>query len=167
MAARFLKWKNHKFIRYTAGNITMNQTAWTDFVTGGVLDMTLSRVVVGDVLKFTISAVVGNAAIDSFFDVVTLNPTGATPLNSFAGAGPVTAPGSPHYGPGGWYTTTNRQDTLTGDVFYIVVAGDISSAGRVTVRPRYASTATSARTLYASTANPMFIAVENKGPQAA
>lgn len=157
---RFRQSRAHKRIRYVSGSITLNQTAWTDLVAAGALDIVL-RAQVGDDLEYGLSGIIGNTAVESYFDVVTV--VSGAPVNSFAQAGPVVPIGTGAYGVSGWYTSASRQDTLSGSAWYTVVAGDLSG-GKVTLRPRYADSAATARTLFASANNPFLLTAKNLGP---
>lgn len=153
---RFQRARAFKFLHYTTGNINLTvNTNWTNVNTG--LDMAIEAQV-GDVLEYSINGLVDTGAGSAGLDVATI--VSAAPVNSFANAGAVTT-APPPYGVQGWPILASTSHEVSGSAFYTVVSGDISS-GTVTVRLRYQ--AAGSKTLYASTNNPLQVAVKNLGP---
>lgn len=154
---RFQRARAFRTARSTAGDITLNSTAWANVDTA--LDMTIEAQV-GDVLMYTPSALTGAQTVDTYFDVVTL--VSSAPLNSFAKAGAVEAsPGT--MGWQAWFCLPTALMTLSGPAWYTVVAGDIVS-GQVTTRLRYATFSATNRTLYRNANNPLAVMLHNLGP---
>lgn len=153
---RFQRARAFKFLRYTTGDITLStNTNWTNVQTG--LDMTIEAQV-GDVLEYHIGALYDAGAGSAGLDVATV--VSGSPVNSFANGGAVTT-APPPYGIQGWNVVASAGGHITGSAFYTVVNGDLSS-GLVTVRLRYQASGT--KLIYASTNNPLQVAIKNLGP---
>lgn len=148
-----------KMARRTSGDLTLNSTTWANVDTG--LDMTIAGQV-GDVLAYTISGRVDVETVAGFFDVVTV--VSAAAVNSFAER--AAAPGAVGAIVPAWRTdSTAERQTLSGPApFYTLVAGDITAAGLVTVRLRYATGTAANLTLKAVAGTPLDVAVQNLGP---
>ncbi len=131
--------------------------AWTNLDTG--MDITIAAQV-GDTLEASLSALVGSETVSAYFDVVTI--VSATPVNSFGKRGAVeTAAGFYIIG---WFCSNGVFTPLGAPVHYTVVAGDLVS-GLVTLRLRYATSAATNKTFYASgTTHIAEFCVSNRGP---
>jgi hypothetical protein len=151
----------NRYARYkrTSGNITLaaSLNVWANVDTGSDLTLNAST---GDVIEIVISALLQSAAVETFFDVVTL--VGGSPVNSFGFDAPPQNPGT-SFGIAGWYVNQNVQFGLSSSAFRTLVAGDISS-GTVTLRLRYAGTANTARTMSAAASQPFELWARNHGP---
>lgn len=142
----------------TSGNITLSSSlAWANVDTN--LDITLNASA-GDVIEYCVSGIVGSAAVEAYFDVVTI--VSGSPTNSF---GYDAAPANPttSYGVSGWFCLTGAVATIAGSAFRTLVSGDISS-GTVTLRLRYGMQNATTRTLNATTAQPLEVWARNLGP---
>lgn len=157
---RFIRSRSSVKARRTAGNLTLNSTAWSNVDTG--LDLTLNECQVGDEIVYGISALAGTENANVTLDVVTLVASTAT--NSFAERGPAVA--SPGKRLSGTYLAANINAAVNGPVPpYTVVAGDLTN-GQITLRLRYATATAAARTLYASADFPLDVWAWNIGPGA-
>ncbi len=140
----------------SSGNITMNSVNWANLDTG--MDITLAAQV-GDTLEASLFALIGNQAVDTYFDVATI--VAAAPVNSFVKRGAVTTAPPPY---GNWYALTGAWTNLGVPIHYTVVTGDLSS-GLVTLRLRYATLTATNRTFHADGTNyTAEFCVKNLGP---
>jgi hypothetical protein len=142
----------------TTGTLTLNSNvAWANVDTG--IDLTLNASA-NDVIEYAISAFVVAAAVELYFDVVTV--VAGNPVTSFAlDATPANPPTS--YGVQGWLSPQSVQANLSGSAFRTLSAGDIST-GTVTLRLRYASSAATNRNVNASAPQPLEVWARNHGP---
>ena len=144
--------------KLTSGNITLNSNSvWANVSTS--LDLTLNAST-GDVIEYAISGVMSNAAVESYFDVVTI--VSSSPVNSFGNDGTPANPGT-SYGIQGFLAGANAVATLSGSAFRTLVAGDISS-GTVLLRLRYANGGATTRLLNSTAAQPWEVWARNHGP---
>lgn len=133
---------------------------WKDVDAGGTadarpLDLVIPAVA-GDIIYVEPNIVLGNQAVDAYFDVATV-VAGAV-VNTFSGA---TAGGI-----GGWFAPTSIVYGVTGAAPYTVTAGDIED-GAVRCRLRGKSGADVNRTIYAASDSwPLKIGGGNAGPPA-
>lgn len=153
---RFQRARDFKFFNRTAGDLTLNSTVWADLPTiGTTWDATLAAQV-GDVIEAGMTGVWNTDVVFSYLDAVTV--VGGAVVNHF---GTSAASGS---GVESWRGNTSSQfDPIGGSIYYALVAGDIS-AGTVTVRPRFRTSAAINKVLYASSLNPLQWRVRNLGP---
>jgi hypothetical protein len=142
--------------RYTGGNLSLNSTSWASV--GGPADLVLAASA-GDLVECSISFSTNNDAVIVYYDVVTV--VAATVTNSFATAG--TLPTTSHEGIVGWTGQASVSTRHTGNFFYTLAAGDISS-GTVTLRLRYRTNTASTKTMFASANFPQVFFARNHGP---
>lgn len=142
----------------TSGDITLNQTAVTNVSTA--LDITLDAQV-GDEIEYNISGLLSNINQTVCFDVysvvssATVNPFGAGLSASLAST----------QGVQGWFQGNDGlYARLNGGAIHTVIAGDLDTNGRITLRLQYAKVSATARTLYANTNNPLTVWAKNLGP---
>lgn len=136
-------------IRRTSGDITINATGWQALDTG--LDLTLAGVQAGDVIEFIPSFMANGSAGPNFsFDVATV--VSGSIVNYFGGSGSTSENGI-----AGWFAPGGVYLGVTGSAFYTVQAADIA-AGAVTLRLLIRSSSTTARTVLATSANPLVVA---------
>ena len=143
--------------RRTSGNISLNNTSWTNLDTG--MDLVIAAAA-GDVLEVSISGVTFGSASSTtaFFDVATI--VSAAVVNTFSTEG---AESGSSQGIQAWFQLTGADiRPLTGSATYTVQAGDISG-GNVTLRLRGRCEAANARTIVAGTNNPLKWSVKNLG----
>jgi hypothetical protein len=164
---RFRKARAHKFIkRATGSDLSLATTAITDLgaATNGPgaagFDIALPAQV-GDILEWGFNGLLESAAVVTSFDIYTI--VSSSRVNPF-GAGLSASLGST-VGVLGWYAVSGRANNLVGSAMYTVQAGDIS-AGIVTLRPHYAATSSTARTLYCNASDPLMMWAKNLGPGA-
>ena len=142
----------------TAGDLTLNSNlAWANVQTG--LDLTLAASA-GDVIEYSINGLAISAAVELYFDVVTV--VSGNPVNSFARD---TTPANPStsFGLIGWLCPASVISPISGSVFRTLVSGDISG-DNVLLRLRYASSAATNRVINATSASPMHVWARNHGP---
>ena len=155
-------WRLDTYNRYarakrTSGAITLNSSlVWANVDTG--IDLVLNASV-GDVIEYSISAFLASAAVETYFDVVTV--VSGSPVNSF---GYDAAPANPStsYGIAGWTAPASVIYSVSGNFFRTLLAGDISS-GTVTLRLRYATASATARTMSAAANQPLEVFARNLG----
>lgn len=147
----------HKKVIYTGGNITLNVTAITA-LHASALDIVL-QAQVGDDIEYGFSGILdGSSAADAAFDVYSIvsaarvNPWGAGLSASLA-----STKGVPH-----WYAQTTNA-VIGGSIIKTLVSGDLSS-GQLTVRPYFAKTSATTRTLSAGANQPLTVWAKNLGP---
>lgn len=147
--------KDFDFASRTAGNITINGTAWADVDTG--VDLVVAAAA-GDWIGVAISGrlTAGAATTNTFFDIATV--VSGSPVNYFGTAG-----GASDEGLNGLRMADTQDLPLTGEFFYRVQSGDIS-AGTVTLRLRTRQGVAGNRTFVAGATNPFKWWVENLGP---
>lgn len=132
------------------GSITLNSSVWANAST--TLDITLAGAA-NDRVRYTPNFQDGNEALSSFFDarfVASGNNFGKSTSNS-------------HQGMAGWAGQASAYSAITGSAIKTVVSGDISG-GNVIVRLRYRLNSTATRTVFATSAVPLFLYAENVGP---
>ena len=135
-------------VTVTSGAITLNQTAVTNLA---ATQITLAGAAAGDIVYYHLSALISSAASTKGFDAYTY--VGGTRTNPF-GPG-VDASLATLGGVQAWFRGSGGAEFgLGGFARRVLVSGDIS-AGNVTVGIAYAGTNATARTLYASGANPI------------
>lgn len=155
---RFQRARDFKFFTRTAGNLTLNSTAWADLPTiGSTWDITLAAEA-GDVIECGISAVWGAEAVYGSLDVVSM--VSSSPVNAWGGSATSGSTGS---GVGAWQGPTGINDGSGGPVMRTLVSGDIS-AGTVTVRLRYRTNTAANKTLFGSVDNGFQFYAKNRGP---
>ena len=139
-------------------SLTINSTTWANVDTA--LDLTLNASA-GDVIEYCVSGIVGTAAVVNGFDVVTV--VSGSPVNSFGldAAAPTTY--AALNSASAWYCQTGVEVTISGSIFRTLAAGDIS-AGTVTLRLRYVSSAAVNRTLFAVAPAALEVWARNHGP---
>jgi len=147
--------------RRTTGDITLTGTStWSDLTTIGTSgDITLSASA-GDIVEAGVFCLFGTQAVDAGLDVITV--VGTTKTNSLTTGGAVPANWTA-FNTSGWYKPGGSLQGLTGSLFYVLQAGDISSS-TVKLRVQYAMVSATNRTLYGSTANPFLWFARNHGP---
>lgn len=144
----YLLARAHKWWVRTAGDLTLNNTAWTAAPTVATL---ATEAEVGDDLAIVLSGTWGNEAVDAFLDA----HTGA---NYFASAGGASGEGIPNTpGPSG------AVSRFSAFFLYTVQAGDLSS-GIVTVTLRYRTATATNKTLRANANHPLQASLWNIGP---
>ena len=141
--------------RYTTGNITMNNTAWTNL--SGPADLVLACDV-DDVIEVQASCIVSNENVEVYFDAVTV--VSGSPVNS---VGTGTAPTASSRGVVGWQGWPNQYSNLTGGSYYKLVSGDIS-AGTVTLRLRFRTASAVNKVIFGNASYPMNFMARNHGP---
>lgn len=149
------------FHRRTAGNITLTGTTnWSDLTTIGTgADLTLNASA-GDLVEASLFMLVDTAVVAMGFDVVTV--VGSTKTNSLTSGGAAPAAFSTMTS-SGWYVPANLVVGVTGSIFYVLQAGDISS-NTVKLRVQYGMGSATNRLMYGSTTNPFMFYARNHGP---
>jgi hypothetical protein len=138
----------------TSGNLSPNSNgAWADLDTG--LDLTIAAAT-SDKLLIGFNTRSGSENVTLYLDVATI--VSASPVNYVASGGTVGR------GIGGWIHPPNINAHNGGPVPYTVQSGDISG-GNVVLRLRYSTSSATAKTLVATTSEPMvFWAINLKQP---
>lgn len=128
----------------TAGNLTLNNTGFTDVPTISTLTLNAAS---GDVVEFYLNAVVDTGANEVYLDVATI--VSSSPVNYFSnGTGtPATAGISA-------FSSFNRDEHLGGSARYTLQSGDISG-GTVTLKLRYKTSTAANRSLRADSTRPL------------
>ena len=141
--------------RYTAGNITLNNTSWTDVPGPADLVVDASN---GDLLDVGLSCLWGAETPEVYLDFAT-RVSGA-PVNYISGG----AGGASNRGVVGWQSAGAAAENhfSQGSIPYVVQAGDISG-GTVTLRLRFRGSAGSNKTLFATSDIPLHLFVKNLG----
>lgn len=134
----------------TAGNLTLNNTSWTDVDTGTDLVVPAQ---VGDILLVSFSADWGNEAVQVGLDAATI--VAGSPVNYVGTAG-----GASDIGVMAWGGANGDTSPAGGSVQYVVQSGDISG-GNVTLRLRYRTLTATNKTLTGSTTQPLQFSVVN------
>lgn len=142
----------HDEERYVAGNITLNNTSWTDV--SGPSDLVVAASA-GDLLLVGLSCRWAAEAVSACLDMATI--VSASPVNYVSGGG-----GASDDGVSGWFGYASLGDSAGAPVHYAVQAGDISG-GNVTLRLRYRTTTAANKTLYGSSVFPLQYSVINMG----
>lgn len=145
---RYLLSRKHKNWVRTAGDLTLNGTAWTAVPTVASLVIPAQ---VDDTLMVKLAGTIHSEAVDAFLDV----HTGA---NYFASAGGAAGEGIP-----GAVGVSGAVSRINVDYLYKVVAGDLAS-GEVTLVLRYRTSTATAKTLRATADRPLQFAAWNIGP---
>lgn len=150
----------HAFARATrtAGNLTLNNTSWTD-VDGSNLDVTVLAAA-GDIVEYGIVGEwSGGQAVQGRLDAVTM--VAGSPVNSVSSGG--AAPTTGEFGVGAWGGPPSVARGLSGSVPYTVQAGDISG-GCVTFRLRFRTDTAANKVLQgaaAASGYPLIVYVKN------
>ena len=144
--------------RYTAGNITLNNTSWTDV--SGPADLSVSAST-GDLIEVGISCLWGSEALESYLDFATR--VGGSAVNYVSGG----TAGASNRGVVGWQSFMGPAGggmnvASVGSIIYAVQAGDISG-GTVTLRLRFRTSSASNKTLFATSDIPLHLFVTNYG----
>lgn len=130
----------------SAGDLTLNNAAWTDVPSLGDLTVTATT---GDIILVNPVGLWGSENVLTSLDCATI--VSAAPVNYVS-----TRSGTPAaLGVGSWFGDNNTAGVnmvIGGPVQYPVQAGDVSG-GTVTLRLRYDQASAANRTLFASTAN--------------
>ena len=145
------------WLRYTAGDFTLNSTAAQyAAVTATALDLTVAASA-GDILEYTISGLVNNAAVAVSFDV--MNVTGATYWSNGTTTGLT-------FGQIGWRQLASVEGGVSGSAKNIVAAGDVSG-GLVKCRLTYRTDSAVNRILHGGTTGgtSLYVALHNHGPK--
>lgn len=150
----FIPARNHDFKSRTSASITLNGTSWANVDTG--LDIVLDANV-DDVIYYGFVGVIGNEAVDTYFDVATI--VSAAVVNYFGGSAE-TATGE---GVSAWWSASGTKLAIGGEAPYTIVSGDLSS-GTVTLRLRYRQASATNRTLLATTTSRLRVYARNFGP---
>lgn len=132
----------------TSSSINFTSSGWQNVDTG--MDLVFSDVKVGDYVTYSPNFYVGSAANALAFDVATI--VSGSPVNYFGTAG-----GASDDGVMAWYCPSNANVPVSGEAFYVVQSGDISS-GSLTLRLRVRPTNTTTRTISAVSTDPMRVA---------
>ena len=140
---------------YSAGNLTLNSTAWANL--SGPADLTLAASS-GDVIEASISLLWGNEAVTGYLDVVTV--VSGSPVNALSTGA---APAAGDLGVLCWYGTASILIPAGGSIFYTLAAGDISG-GNVTLRLRYRTLTAANKTVYGGATTVQQFAARNHGP---
>jgi hypothetical protein len=147
-----------KTARRTSGDITLNNTSWTDLDTG--LDLTLPAAV-GDVIEAQPNGKYGIQNTFVFLDAVTV--VAGSPVTSFS-----SGTGTPaSEGVTGWEGPVGAEENTFGPPISIPLASGDLSAGTVTVRLRYRNNDATTRVFKANTNAGFYWKLTNLGPQAA
>jgi hypothetical protein len=147
-----------KFFTRTAGNLTLNSTAWADLPTIAATWDAVLAAQVGDVIECSVSAVWGGEVVYGSLDVVTM--VSSAPVNAFGGSATSGSLGS---GVGAWQGPPSVNDGSGGPVLRTMVGADLS-AGTVTLRLRYRTSTATNKTLFASADNSFQFYAKNLGP---
>lgn len=135
----------------TAGDLTLNSTAWADLTTAH--DVTVAAAE-GDVLLVSLSAAGDSQAVEAYLDAATM-VSGAV-VNHIGTNGVGTR------GVQAWTLQVSAIRFQGGSVQYAVQAGDID-VGNVTLRLRYRTNTSSNKKLFANTDMPLHFSVVNLG----
>lgn len=147
----------HDFFTRTAGNLTLNSTVWADLPTiGTTWDITLAAAA-GDTIECSLTAVCDSAAVNTFFDVVSI--VGGSVTNSFSTGA---APNNSNDGVGAWYMRNGVSQKSAGSFMYALQAGDVSG-GNVVLRLRYREDSATNRNLHATALFPLQFTAKKLG----
>lgn len=148
-----------KFFTRTAGNLTLNSTAWADMPTiGSTWDAVLAAQV-GDTIECGVSAVWGGENVFASLDVCSV--VSAAYVSAWGGSA---ISGSAGSGVGAWqHAQGGINDGSGGAIMRALIAGDIS-AGTVTLRLRYRTSTAANKTLFANADNSFHFYAKNLGP---
>lgn len=137
----------------TAGNLSMQNTSWTDLA--NTMDLSLTAAT-GDLIEVALIGRYSNENVEAYIDTVTL--VSGSPVNHFS-AGGASGQGVP-----GWTGPANVSMAIGAPVLYTLVSGDISG-GTVTLRLRFRTntTANGAKVLLALTDYPLQFWAKNYG----
>jgi hypothetical protein len=139
--------------RRTTGNLTLNSTTWADVDTG--LDLTLADVVDGDVVEVSVSCRWNDESPEGYLDVASI--VAGAPVNYWATGGNDAYAGNP-----GWHGAASAGTGASGVIQKAIVSGDLS-AGTLTLRLRYRTSAASNKLLFAGTSYPLIFEAKNLG----
>lgn len=142
----------HTYLTRTAGDLTLNSTAWADLSTA--LDLGLPAQV-GDVVRVTIAAYWSNQAVAGYLDAA--SRVGGATANHWATAGVAGQGIVGLVGDGSTFTYRNASWRRT------LEASDIES-GTVTVRVRYRTSTATNKILFGNANVPFQWALDNLGP---
>ncbi len=140
----------HKFVTRTAGNLTLNSTAWAAISTG--LDLAVPAVV-GDVVEVAVTAYWSNEAVSGYLDAVSM--VSGSPVNYWASAGSATGQGIP-----GLVGVAGVSSDRCAGFRKTIVSGDLA-AGLVTVRIYYRTSTANPKTVFAVADLPFQVRVTN------
>lgn len=138
----------------TAGNLTLNSTAWAN--TSTTLDLTLAATT-GDVIAADIAGLWNNDAVIGSLNVVAVA----------SGEGMSTRTANTDFGWQAWRGHASVLTSIGGSASRAMASADISG-GNVISRIRHRTGTAANKTFYASTANgPLYFQVRNHGPHVA
>lgn len=146
---------DYAFVQRTAGNVTTNNTSWTDVT--GPMDLTMTAATADRVHVCLSGGAYGTEAVTLNLTAMTI--VSASPVNDIATG---TTPSNTTLGVGAWRAPSGAPMAYGGGMIYALQAGDISG-GTVTLRLRYRSASATNRTLTASDP-PLFFYAFNLGP---
>lgn len=156
--SRFQQARAHRFIKYTGGNITCNQTAVTALHATD-LDMTIEAQI-GDVLEYGMSG--RTDAVAQFIALDVYSIVAGNRVNPFA-QGLSTSMATTD-GVSGWLVpSTAVAQNISGSALKVVEFSDLAN-GAILLRPYYAKTTTTARAIMANLNSPLMVWVKNLGP---
>lgn len=138
----------------TAGSLSTSSTSYVNLST--TIDITLSGVLVGDVIEVGASMLYDAQAVQAVMDVATI--VAGSPINYISGAGSAGEGVSAWWGEG-----TATQTPSGGTVLYTLVAGDLS-AGTVLLRLRWRTRTAASKTVFATSTIPFHWYAKNLGP---
>lgn len=144
---------DYGFVKRSSGDLTLNNTAWTNVDTG--IDIVLTAVA-GDVIEVAGSFAWDAGSPNVCLDVATI--VSGSPVNYVGATG-----GGSDLGIAGWIGIAAVSYASGASVMYTLVSGDIS-AGTVTLRLRYRTTSAANRILRSSTTIPLHWSAKNLGP---
>lgn len=134
----------------TAGNLTLNTTAWAN--TSTALDLTLAASS-GDVIRVSLNGFWSLNAVNGVLNAVCVA----------SGAGFSTRTANTDNGSVSWFGQGSRFVDITGPITRTIASADISG-GNVIVRLRHRTAPAANKTLVATTAGPLFFIALNRGP---
>ena len=137
----------------TAGNITMNSTAWAN--TSTTLDLTLAAST-GDVIRVELTAETQAEAVNNALNVVAVT----------GGEGWSTRTANTDAGVAGWFGRASVFTKVAGGISRTMASGDISG-GNVVTRVRHRTLTAANKVLQATTTLPLYFQVRNHGPHVA
>lgn len=152
--------KSQKQFSRTAGDLTINpgNTNWANLPTiGTTWDATLNAAV-GDQIEAGLVAVLDSAAVNTFFDVVSI--VSSAVVNSLSTG---TTPSNSNDGVASWFAPASVSSKAGGSIWYVVQSGDLSS-NQITVRLRVREDAATNRNLHAAALFPLQFWARNIGP---
>lgn len=137
------------FTRRTSGDLTLNNTSWTNVDTG--MDLVIPDALVGMFVTVELNGRwITNASVWAALDVVSI--VGGSPVNSWATDG---APDASGNGVGSWMASSGQYAPFGGAIGRRIVSGDISG-GTVTLRIRYRTLSAANRLLGATSTDEFY-----------